>query len=182
MYNFNLLKDKIKTVEDHLQKEFIQIRTGQAIPSILDNVKVDSYGTMMKLSQVGSISIEDPKTLRVSPWDTSQIKAIEKAIITSDLGLGTAVDDKGVRVIFPQLTTERRTQFVKLAKEKLEQARVSLRSVRDDIWNDIQKKEKEGTITQDEKFRLKNDMEKLIQESNKKLDSMLEKKEKEILN
>jgi ribosome recycling factor len=182
MYNFNLLKEKIKTVEDHLQKELGQIRTGQATPLILDDIKVESYGTLMKLTQVASVSIEDSKTLRVSPWDTSQIKAIEKAIVASDLGLGTAVDEKGVRISFPQLTTERRGQFVKMAKEKLEQSRVSLRSVRDEVWNDIQKKEKEGAITEDNKFRLKNDMEKFIQDCNKKLDTMFDKKEKEILN
>ncbi len=180
MYTFSVLKEKIKGVEDWLQKELTQIRTGQATPAILDDIKVESYGSFVKLSQTASISIEDPRTLRVSPWDSSQIKAIEKALISADLGVGTAVDEKGVRVSFPQLTTERRSQFVKVAKDKLEQARIALRTARDDVWNDIQKKEKEGTLTQDEKFRLKNDMEKFLQESGKKLEGLFTKKEKEI--
>ncbi len=181
MYNFNQLKEKIKGVEDWLHKENGQIRTGQATPAILDDLKVDSYGTMMRISQVASVGIEDPRTLRISPWDQTQVKAIEKAISTSNLGLGTSVDEKGLRVSFPVLTTERRTQFVKIAKEKLEQARIALRGVRDEIWEDIQKKEKEGGMGEDEKFRLKEEMEKHIKEAQKKLEDLFAKKEKEIL-
>lgn len=181
MYNFSPLKDKIKAIEDRLHKEYAQIRTGQATPAVLDDVTVESYGSPMKLAQVASVSIEGAQSLRISPWDGSLVKAIEKAIMTSNLGLGTAVDEKGVRVTFPPLTTERRTQFVKIAKEKLEQGRIALRTVRDEVWNDIQKKEKEGGMGEDEKFRLKADMEKLIQEAGKKLEALAAKKEKEIL-
>ncbi len=181
MYNFSPLKEKIKGVEDWLQKENSQIRTGQATPAILDDIRVESYGSTMKLTQVASVSLEDSRTLRVSPWDASQIKSIEKAIVTSNLGLGTAVDEKGVRVSFPQLTAERRTQFVKIAKDKLEHARVTLRSVRDEIWSDIQKKEKEGGMGEDEKFRYKTELEKQIQDAGKKLETFFTKKEKEIV-
>lgn len=180
MYNFNKLKEKIKGVEDWLNKENTQIRTGQATPAILDDIKVESYGAIMRITDIASVSIEDPRMLRISPWDQSQVKAVEKAIAASNLGLGTSVDEKGLRVAFPALTTERRTQFVKIAKEKLEQSRIALRSCRDEVWEDIQKKEKEGGMGEDEKFRLKEDMEKMIKEAQKKLEDMFVKKEKEI--
>jgi len=181
MYNFSPLKEKIKDVETWLHKENSQIRTGQATPTILDDLKVESYGAWMHVSQVASISIEDSRTLRISPWDQSQVKAIEKALTASNLGLGTSVDDKGLRVSFPTLTTERRTQFVKLAKDKLEHARIALRGVRDEIWSDIQKKEKEGGMGEDEKFRLKEELEKQIKDAQKRLEDLFAKKEKEIL-
>ena len=131
--------------------------------------------------QVGSLSTEDPRTLRVSVWDQSQVKDVEKAIIAANLGVAVSVDEKGVRVSFPELTSERRTSLIKIAKEKLEQARVTLRKLRDEVWNDIQAKEKLGGMGEDEKFRFKDEMEKLVKEANKMLDEQAEKKEKEIM-
>lgn len=166
---------------DWHKKELATIRTGQATPMVLDSVVVEAYGSKMRLNQVANISIEDAKTLRVVPWDKSQIKDIEKAIVQAGTGLGVAVDDKGVRLIFPELTSERRNNFVKMAKEKLEEARIRLRAARDEVWKDIQNKEKEGKIGEDEKFRLKEEMEKLVEEAQKKLHGEFERKEKEIL-
>jgi len=110
----------------------------------------------------------------------SQAKNIEQAIQQSDLGLSVSIDDKGLRVKFPELTSERRAGLVKVAKQKLEDARVSLRSERERVWDDIQKKEKEGGMSEDEKFRLKEQMQKIVDETNKKLEEMTEKKEQEI--
>lgn len=180
-YDFNPLKKKIKDVEEWLKRENMQIRTGRATPALLDNVKVDAYGSMVNLNSVGSMSTEDPRTLRVSVWDASQIKDVEKAIIAANLGVSVAVDDKGIRVSFPELTSERRTILIKLAKEKLEQGRVSLRKHREETWNDIQAKEEEGGMSEDERVRFKGDMEKLIQEGNKVLDEVADRKEKEIM-
>jgi ribosome recycling factor len=179
-YNFSPLKDRIKEVQEWLSKEFTSIRTGRATPALLDSVQVESYGARMPISQVGSISVEDPRTLRISPWDVSQVKEIEKAIIAANLGVSVSVDDKGARVFFPELTSERRTILMKLAKERLEDARVSLRKERDQVWNEIQAKEKEGGMGEDEKFRYKDEMQKYIDEANKKLEELFEKKEKEI--
>lgn len=180
-YNFSILKDHLKQAKDWLGKELSAIRTGQATPLVLDSVEVESYGTRMKLNQVANISVEDSKTLRVSPWDASQVKEVEKAIVQAGLGLGVSVDDKGVRLIFPELTGDRRASFVKMAKEKLEEARIKLRSARDDVWKDIQNKEKSGTISEDERFRLKDEMEKIVDTEQKAFQADFERKEKEIL-
>jgi len=116
----------------------------------------------------------------VNVWDASQIKAVEKAIGVANLGVSVGADERGVRVSFPELTAERRVQILKIAKERVEQARVSLRKLRDEIWNEIQKREKEGGMSEDEKFRFKDTMEKTIQETSKAFDAQFEKKEKEI--
>ncbi len=181
-YNFNTLKTKIKDVEEWLKKENLQIRTGRASVSLLDNVQIEAYGSLMPINQVAGLGTEDPRTLRISPWDMSQVKEIEKALIKADLGVSIAVDDKGIRVSFPPLTTERRGDFVKVAKEKLEEAKVSIRRLRDEAWADIQAKEKEGGMSEDEKFRFKADMEKFIQDANKSLETLFKKKEEEIMN
>lgn len=180
-YDFNPLKKKIKETEEWLKKENIQIRTGRATSALLDNVMVEAYGSHTPLSQLGNISIEDPRTLRVSIWDATQTRNAEKAIAIANLGVAVAVDEKGIRVSFPELTGERRTAIVKIAKEKLEQACVSLRKLRDETWSDIQAREKEGGMSEDERFRYKADMEKAIQEGNKNLDELYNKKEKEIM-
>lgn len=180
-YNFTTFKDSIKDLEEWLKKEFSSIRTGRATPTILDGVRVEAYGSLSPISQVASVAIEGARSLRIAPWDMSQVKAIEKAIITSNLGLSVSVDDKGLRVTFPELTTESRTAFVKMAKQKLEEARVTLRTEREKVWDDIQAQEKEGGMGEDEKFRLKNDMQKIVDEANKKLEELAEAKEKEIM-
>lgn len=180
-YNFNELKNKTKEVEDHMKKEFSGVRTGRATPSILDSILVESYGSKVPIVQVGNVSVEDARTLRISPWDTSHNKEIEKAIVASNLGLSTVVDDSGVRVIFPELTEERRKSLIKILKEKMEDGKVRLRTSRDHVWKDIQDKEKAGTIREDEKFRLKDEMQKVIDNSSKNLEDQFAKKEKEIL-
>jgi ribosome recycling factor len=179
-YDFSPLKKKLKEVEEWLKKEQSQIRTGRATPAILDSISVESYGSYTPLAQIGSITIEGARTLRVVLWDTTQIKNAEKAIGAANLGLSVSVDEKGLRVSFPELTSESRAAVVKLAKERLEQARISVRKLRDEAWTDIQAKEKLGGMSEDEKFRFKADMEKLVQEAVKALDELNEKKEKEI--
>lgn len=180
-YNFAQFKEKIKGIEDWLKKEYQSIRTGQATPSILDGISVESYGSMMPINQVANIGIEDPKTLKITPWDATVTKEIEKAIQTSDLGLSVRVDDSGLRVIFPPLTAERRTMFVKLAKEKLEDAKISVRKEREKTLKDFDAKEEAGAVTEDEVKRLRNELQKMIDEINKKLEEIKDKKEKEIL-
>ena len=180
IYDFKVLKEKVKGVEEWLQKEYTGLRTGVASPSILDGVQVESYGARLPINQVANIGIEDARVIRITPWDKSQGKAIEKAIMVANLGVSVGADDKGVRVFFPELTTERRDILIKTAKAKLEEARVNLRREREEVWIDIQAKEKEGKMTEDEKFRFKNDMQKIVDEANSALEVLLEKKEKEI--
>ena len=179
-YNFAVFKQNIKNLEDWLKKEFTTIRTGRATPAILDGVKVEAYGSLMSVTQLASISIEDARTLRITPWDMSQVKVIEKGIISSDLGLSVAVDEKGIRVMFPELTSDRRQALVKIAKQKLEEARITLRNEREKIVKEVDGQEKEGKISEDEKFRIKSELQKMVDETGRVLDEMFNKKEREI--
>jgi ribosome recycling factor len=163
-----------------LSKEFAGIRTGQASPALLDSVKVESYGTHVPLNQVASIGIEDARTLRISPWDASQIAGIERALTEADLGISVSTDSAGLRAIFPELTSERRTQLTKLAKQKLEDARVSVRSARDEIMKQLDKQEKEGEISEDEKFTAREQVQKQVDDTNKKLDELYSAKEAQL--
>ena len=180
-YDFVPLKKKIKDIEEWLKKEQSQIRTGRAAPALLDSVTAEVYGSKMPLNQIGTLSVEDPRTLRFVPWDSGQVKSVERAVMAANLGVSVAIDEKGIRISFPELTGERRTSLIKILKEKLESARVSLRKLRDETWEDIQKKEKQGGMSEDEKFRFKTEMEKFIQETNKNLETAAERKEKEIM-
>jgi ribosome recycling factor len=134
----------------------------------------------MSLQQVGSIGIEDVRTLRVVPWDASQVVAIEKAIRDADLGVSVVTDSSGLRVIFPELTSERRTQLLKLAKNKLEDARISVRSVRDDEMKEIERQFKANEIAEDDKFTLKENVQKAVEETNNSLESLFTSKEREL--
>ncbi len=179
-YDFSSLKGKIKEVEEWFARELNTVRTGRATSAILDTVRVESYGSKVPLNQVAGISTEDARTLRITPWDKGQIREIEKALQVASLGISVIVDEAGLRVIFPDLTAERRTALLKVVKQKSEEARVALRRARDDVWSDIQEKERTGSISKDEKFRYKDEMERLVGEANKKIDEMALKKEKEI--
>lgn len=179
-YDFKQLKGKIKDAEEWLGREFGGIRTGRASPAVLDGIEVESYGSRMAIRELAAISLEDSRSLRIAPWDATQGKAIATAITSAGLGLSVSSDDRGVRVSFPELTSERRTMLLKVAKEKLEEARKHLRVARDESWKDIQAKEKEGGMSEDEKFRLKTEMEKIVTDGGKALEVQFEKKDKEI--
>lgn len=174
------VSDKLKEVTEWLNKEYAGIRTGQASPMLLDSIKVESYGTFVPINQVGSVNIEDARTLRVSVWDKSAVSALEKAIRDADLGVSTVADSDGVRVIFPELTSERRTQLLKLAKSKLEDARISVRAVRDDAMKFIDKQQKDGEISEDEKFTQKEKVQQHVDTTNKALESIFDQKEVEL--
>src|SRR3989338_5454166 len=180
-YNFSKFNQKGKGVEEWLAKELSCIRTSRATPAILDGILVESYGAKLPINQVGSIASQDARALFITPWDASSIKEIEKAIAAGNLGLSVSAVDTGVRVSFPELTSERRTVLIKTAKEKFEDARISVRKLRDEIQSEIESAEKAGGIGEDEKFRLKAELQKLVDALNKKLSEAVERKEKEIL-
>lgn len=180
-YNFSNFRVEISRVVEFLSKEYSELNVGRASPMVLDRISVESYGSKVPLKNIASVSIEDPKTLRIGPWDKNQIKEIEKAIISSNLGLSVATDDIGIRVIFPQLTTETRKNLVKVLKEKLEEQRITVRKERERIWDDVQKLEKEGKMTEDEKFKAKEDLQKIVDDTNKSLENIFERKEKEVM-
>lgn len=179
-YDFKAFDTKLADAKEWLQREFGAVRTGRATPALLDMVRVDSYGARVPLTQVGSVGNEDPRTLRVTLWDKNQIKVVEKAIVDANLGVSVSSDDKGVRVTFPELTSERRTQLLKLAKAKLEEARVAIRKARDEVMKDIDVREKSGEMGEDERFRMKEDVQKRVDGANKDLDLILTRKEAEI--
>lgn len=174
------ISKRLEDIADWLQKEYVGIRTGQANPGLLDSVKVESYGTFVPVQQVGSISIEDARTLRVSVWDSSQVKSVEKAFQEADLGVSVAADSSGIRVIFPELTSERRVQLLKLAKSKLEDARVSIKAARDEAMKEMERQFKASEISEDDKFTLKEKIQKHVDEANGKLEALYSRKEKEL--
>lgn len=175
-YDFKPFDTKLKEATEWLTREFSAVRTGRATPALLDMVEIEAYGSRMRLEQVGSVGVEDARTLRISLWDKNQIREVEKAIIDANLGLSVVSDDKGIRVIFPELTSDRRAQLLKLAKSKLEEARVAVRKARDEAMKEINASE----MGDDEKFKLKDDVQKRVDAANRMLDEALAKKEVEI--
>lgn len=172
--------DKLKEVREWLEKEYVSIRTGQASPALLDSIKVESYGAFMNLNQVGSVGVEDARTLRISVWDKQAVASIERAIREADLGVSTASDSDGVRVIFPELTSERRVQLLKLAKAKLEDARIAVRNVRDESMKSIDKQQKDGDISEDERYAAKESVQQQIETINRTLEGIFTQKETEL--
>jgi len=179
-YDFSKLKTNIKETEEWLVRELSGVRTGRATPSLLDAVKPEAYGTRTPLRELASVSVEDARTLRVIPWDKGLLKAIEKGITDADLGVGLATDDQGLRISFPELTSERRTQLSKIAGDKTEQAKVTLRGHRTDALKALDSAEEGGGMGEDEMKRLKVEIQKLIDAGNEALAKILERKETEI--
>ena len=181
-YDFNSTKAKLKEVEEWLKNEYHGVRTGRATPFLLDSVQVKSYGGKLPLKQVAAITIEDARTLRVTPWDKTQMKEVESAITAENLGVSIGGDQNGIRITFPELTAENRERLIKVVRGKFEEARVTIRQARDKIWNTIQEAERTGTLGEDDKFRAKDELQKIVDENNKTLEEITRKKETEILN
>jgi ribosome recycling factor len=179
-YDFSKLNAAIKETEEWLQRELSGVRTGRATPAILDSVKPEAYGSRTPVNQIANVGIEDARTLRITPWDKSVMKNIEKAIQDADLGVGVATDDQGLRVTFPELTGERRTMLTKLAGEKTETARVTLRGHRATAIKDLEATEKEGGMSQDDLKRYKDEVQKLVDKAGEVLDAQYKKKQDEI--
>ena len=174
------LRKKLAATAEGLKSEVASLRTGRATPTLLDAVRPEAYGVRTALRELGSVSVEDARTLRVIPWDKTLTKTIEKGITDADLGVGVSTDDQGLRVSFPELTSERRTQLSKLAGDKTEQAKVTLRSHRTDALKALETAEEAGGIGEDEVKRLKGEIQKLIDAGNDVLAKVLERKEDEI--
>ncbi|HEX9609135.1 MAG TPA: ribosome recycling factor [Candidatus Paceibacterota bacterium] len=179
-YDFKEFRTKIEDTKAWLKKEYVSVRTGRAASTLLDGVQVEAYGARSPISHVAGIGIEDARTLRITPYDMTQAKAIEKAIIDSNLGVSVGSDERGVRVIFPELTSERRVVLQKMVKEKLEEARIAIRRARDLVRDDIQLKEKNKEISEDDRFRFNEEMQKIVDGASKELEEIAERKEHEI--
>lgn len=179
-YDLSPLKNNIKETEEWLSQELSGVRTGRATPTLLDGVKPEAYGARTPLRELASVSVEDARTLRIIPWDKTLTKAIEKGITEADLGVGLATDEAGLRVTFPELTNERRVQLSKIASDKTEHARVTLRSHRTDALKALAAAEAPGGMGEDEMARLKTEIQKLIDAGNDALAKVLARKEDDI--
>lgn len=178
--NLNQLKSNLEKIKNHFKDEIAHLRAGRATPELISKIKIDCYGEKCPLDQIAAISIEDAKTIRVQPWDKSLITNIETGIRNSDVGVSPIVDKETLRVRLPELTEERKKQLIKLFREKLEKARVDAKIERDEIWKETQNKEKKGEISEDEKFRVKDELQKAIDKFHEEIQEIADKKEKEI--
>ena len=179
-YDFVPLKKQVLETEEWLVREFGGVRTGRATPTLLDMVRADVYGAKTPIAQLASLTVEDARTLRIVPWDKSVAKSIEKAIGDANLGVSVATDDVGLRVAFPSLTAERRTMLVKIANDKLEQAKVTLRGHRSETLKDIDAAEKDGGMGKDDVARYKAEAQKIIDAGNASLEALGKRKAEEI--
>lgn len=166
---------------DHLEKEIMKLRTGRANPALVEELSVDCYGTQTPIKQITSISVPEARQLLIQPWDKSNLEAVEKAITDADLGANISNDGIAVRLVFSPMTEENRKDLVKILGGKTEEARVGVRTVREDTWKEIQQAEKSGDITEDDKFAGKDALQKVVDEYNQKIESMKTKKEDEIM-
>ena len=173
-------KARMQKSLDHLNSEFATVRAGRANAAVLDHIQVEYYGSPTPIQQVASISSPDPRSLVIQPWDSSVLKAIEKAILTSDLGINPTNDGKCIRLLFPQLTEERRKDLAKQVKKYGEDCKVAIRNIRRDAMDAYKKQQKASEITEDDLKGLEKDMQKMTDEFIKKIDEMTAKKEKEL--
>ena len=165
----------------NLESEFNTIRVGRANPHVLDRIEVDYYGTMSPLQQVGNITVPEARVLMIQPWDSSMLKKIEKAIMVSDLGIHPTNDGKAIRLVFPELTEEKRRETSKEVKKKGEEAKVAIRNIRRDTMDLIKKEKKDSIITEDDQKDLEEKLQKLTDEYIKKVDQKVEVKTKEVM-
>ena len=183
-----MLKEEYKVYEDKMRKsidsvaaDFASVRAGRANASVLDRIMVDYYGSPTPIQQIAAISSPDARTLLISPWDKTAVKGIEKAIQNSDLGINPQNDGAALRLSFPQLTEERRKELVKQIRKYAEAGKVAIRNIRRDAMEAFKKKEKSSEITEDDLKQAEKDLQKLTDDSCKKLDDLLAKKEKELM-
>lgn len=165
----------------NLQEEFATIRAGRANPHLLDRITVDYYGTQSTLQQVANVTVPEARIIQIQPWESSLIKEIEKAIMSSDLGITPSNDGKNIRLVFPELTEERRKELVKDVKKKGENAKVAIRNIRRDANDALKKLGKSNEVSEDEVKQLEDSVQKMTDKFVKDIDKAVEAKSKEIL-
>ncbi|MDD6824613.1 MAG: ribosome recycling factor [Oscillospiraceae bacterium] len=177
----NAAKEKMQKTTDSLAREYSSIRAGRANPEVLNKVQAEYWGTMTPVTQMASVSVTEARTLLIQPYDASALKAIEKAILTSDIGINPTNDGKALRLVFPQLTEERRKELCKTIKKYGEEAKVSVRSVRRDTMDKFKTMKKNSEITEDDMKQCEKDLQKIVDKFCDNIDVMVAEKEKEIL-
>jgi ribosome recycling factor len=171
---FDECREKMRKALSHLQEEFGGIRTGRATPGLVEKLKVDAYGAEVTLQQLAGITVPEPRVLVISPYDKGSMKAIEKAIQTSDLGINPSNDGQVVRLVFPPLTEERRRDLVKVVRNRAEEGRVAVRNIRRQTRHDLEALEKDGDISKNDLDRAEKDLEKVTHSTVDEIDPMLE--------
>ena len=180
MSDYPEFESKMKKTAEVLQTQLAAVRAGRANSAVLDQLSVDYYGVPTPIQQVASISVPDPRTLLIQPWDASVLKGIEKAILASELGINPQNDGRAIRLVFPQLTEERRKELVKQVKKYGEEAKVAVRNIRRDAIDKFKKQQKASEITEDDYKEIEKDIQKLTDDAVKELEVITEKKEKEL--
>jgi ribosome recycling factor len=174
-------EEKMMKTEEVVQNEFSGVRTGKASPSLVENILVEVYGSQMRIRELAGITTPEPRMLMIQPWDAGTVHPIEKAIQKSNLGLNPMVDKKNIRIVLPELSQERRLEFIKVVKKMSEDGRVAIRHVRRDAMESLKKDEKEGGVTEDQVEVAEKEVQKLTDQYIAKIDAHLAIKEKEIL-
>ena len=178
---FEDLKERMNKTIGALKTDLAMIRTGRANAALLDHVRVPYYGSDVPVGQIGSISVPEPRILMITPWEKAVLKDLEKALLASDLGLTPSNDGEVIRLILPELTEDRRKEFVKQAKSMAEKSKVSLRNLRRDANEAVKKQVKEDGLPEDESKRLQDEIQKITDQFVKEVDAVIEKKEQDIL-
>ena len=180
MSDYPEFESKMKKTADILQAQLAAVRAGRANAAVLDQITVDYYGVPTPIQQVASIAVPDPRSLLIQPWDASVLKGIEKAILASDLGINPQNDGRSIRLVFPQLTEERRKELAKQVKKYGEEAKVAVRNIRRDAIDKFKKQQKASEITEDDYKNIEKDIQKLTDDYVKVVEDIAAKKEKEL--
>lgn len=174
-------KEKMEKSQTSMERDFAVLRAGRANPQVLDRIVVDYYGTPTPINQMANLSTPEPRVLLVSVWDASALKNVEKAIQAADIGINPSNDGKNIRLVFPELTEERRKELCKTVSKRSEEAKVAVRNIRRDANDNIKKQKKEGELTEDDVKSLEDEVQKLHDKAIKKIDESAKEKEKEIM-
>ncbi len=179
--DYTKIREKMEKSKSVYIEKLSEIRAGRANPAILNKIKIDYYGTPTPINQVAGVSVPEARLIVIQPWDVSILKEIEKAILTSDIGINPNNDGKVIRLAFPELTEERRKDLVKDIKKMAEEAKIAIRAIRRDGLEDAKSQQKEGNMTEDELKQAENEIQKLTDKSVEEIDKILENKEKEVM-
>ena len=180
MSDYKEFTDRMEKTCSVLMEQFAAVRAGRANPAVLDKITVEYYGTPTPINQLANISSPDPRSLTIQPWDASVLKSIEKAILVSDLGINPSNDGRMIRLVFPQLTEERRKDLAKQVKKYAEEAKVAVRNIRRDGIEKFKKQQKASEITEDDYKIMEREFQKKVDDYVKKVDDLAAKKEKEL--
>ena len=177
----NRIRPNLDRTVDYLKQEMAGLQAGRATPSLIEDLEVECYNQRMSLKQLAAIQVPEPRSILIRPWDRNILKDIAQAISQSKLGLSPIVEEEFIRLKIPPLSEERRRELTKILQEKLEECHISVRRQREEVWREIQDLEQAGKISEDDKFRAKDELQKLIDEYNKKIEEIGKKKEGEIM-